>query len=208
MTRIRVQISTSLDGFVAGPRQGIEDPLGVGGLALHEWLFELAAWRRAHGLEGGEDSESSHVVEESLENVGATVMGRGMFGGGDGPWGPWRGWWGSRPPFRMPVFVLTHHQREPLELDGTTFHFVDGVERAYKQAVKAARGKDIALAGGADVVRQFIAAGLVDEIWVNVVPLLLGDGTRLFDGLSGVRLELVRTVETPGVVHLKYRVAS
>jgi dihydrofolate reductase len=212
VARLRFQISISLDGFVAGPNQSQEHPLGEGGMALHEWVVKLAAWRRPHGREGGEVNASTPVFEEALENVGATIMGRNMFGGGPGPWGeePWRGWWGDEPPFHTPVFVLTHHEREPLELRGTTFTFVsDGIESALQQAEEAAGGKDVSLGGGADVARQYLAAGLIDELQLNVVPLLLGAGTRLFDestAAAGLVLEQVKAVEAPGVAHLRYRV--
>jgi len=208
MSRLRFTITMSLDGFVAGPDQSVENPLGVGGEQLHEWVFPLAAWREPHGREGGEVNASTAVVEGRLANVGATIMGRNMFGGGSGPWGeePWNGWWGDEPPFHHPVFVLTHHPREPLELAGTTFHFVtDGIEAALEQAREAAAGKDVTLAGGADVGRQYLAAGLVDELDLSVVPLLLGSGARLLEGLGGLRLEQVRAVEAPGVTHLTYR---
>jgi dihydrofolate reductase len=152
VSRVRFRISMSLDGYVAGPSQSVENPLGVGGERLHEWVVPLAAWRAMHGLEAGEVSESSKVVEESLANVGATIMGRNMFGGHPGPWDaakPWNGWWGDNPPFHHPVFVLTHHARPPLALEGgTTFTFVtDGIESALDQARRAARGMDVALAG-------------------------------------------------------------
>jgi dihydrofolate reductase len=208
MSRLRFTITMSLDGFVAGPDQSVENPLGVGGEQLHEWVVPLAAWREPHGREGGEVNASTAVVEGRLANVGATIMGRNMFGGGSGPWGeePWNGWWGDEPPFHHPVFVLTHHPREPLELAGTTFHFVtDGIEAALEQAREAAAGKDVTLAGGADVGRQYLAAGLVDELDLSVVPLLLGSGARLLEGLGGLRLEQVRAVEAPGVTHLTYR---
>jgi dihydrofolate reductase len=214
MSRLRFQISVSLDGFVAGPNPSEEDPLGEGGEQLHEWVFKLAAWRRPHGREGGETNASSAVIEESLENVGATIMGRKMFGGGPGPWGedPWEGWWGDDPPFHAPVFVLTHHEREPLAKDGgTTFTFVtDGIESALEQAKEAAGGKDVSLGGGADAAQQYLAAGLIDELQLNVVPVLLGAGTRLFDNLpaSDVGLEQVQVVEAPGVTHLKYRITA
>jgi dihydrofolate reductase len=214
VARLRFQISVSLDGFVAGPNQSEEHPLGEGGEQLHEWVLKLAAWRGPHGREGGETNASSAVFEETLENIGATVMGRNMFGGGPGPWGeePWNGWWGDEPPFHTPVFVLTHHEREPLEKEGgTTFHFVtDGIESALEQAKEAAGGKDVSLGGGAGVARQYLAAGLIDEMLLNVVPVLLGDGTRLLEGLdpAAVGLEQVLVVEAPGVAHLKYRVTS
>jgi dihydrofolate reductase len=212
MGKLRVDISTSVDGFIAGPNPSEELPLGEGGEQLHEWVVKLAAWRRPHGMEGGEVNASTEVMEESLANVGATVMGRKMFGGGPGPWGeePWGGWWGDDPPFHTPVFVLTHHEREPLQKQGgTTFTFVtDGIESAFGRAKEAAGERDVSLAGGASVIQQYLAAGLVDELQLNVVPIVLGDGTRLFDNLAGAaaKLEPVRVVETPEVTHLKYRV--
>ncbi|HZV73577.1 MAG TPA: dihydrofolate reductase family protein [Conexibacter sp.] len=212
MAKLRFQVSTSLDGFVAGPRPSVEHPLGEGGMQLHEWAFKLAAWREPHGQEGGEVNASTAVVEDTLDNVGATIMGRKMFGGGPGPWGEprWDSWWGEDPPFHTPVFVLTHHAREPLPLQGgTTFTFVtDGIESALEQALAAASGKDVSLGGGADVAQQYLAAGLLDELQLNVVPVLLGSGTRLFDGLAGVdaKLEALDVVQAPDVTHLRYRV--
>ena len=201
----------SLDGFVAGPRQSVEDPLGVGGMRLHEWVFPLAVWRQMHGQPGGEDNASSRVVEASLAGIGATVMGRNMFGGHPGPWraeAPWNGWWGQEPPFHHPVFVLTHHARAPLALEGgTTFTFVtEGIEAALEQARRAAGGKDVALAGGASAARQYLAAGLVDEMLLSVAPVLLGGGERLFEGVGDdLRgLELVETIPAPGVVHMRF----
>jgi dihydrofolate reductase len=201
----------SLDGFIAGPDQSVDNPLGIGGEQLHEWVFPLAAWRAPHGLPGGDVNESNRVVEEQLSNVGATVMGRNMFGGHPGPWDPakpWNGWWGKNPPFHHPVFVLTHHPRAPLELEGgTTFTFVTGgIAAALGEARRAAGGKDVALAGGADVARQYLNAGLVNEMELSLVPILLGRGERLFDGAGDYLhgLELVRTVATPEVIHLKF----
>ncbi len=213
MARLRFQISMSLDGFVAGPNQSEQDPLGEGGMRLHEWVFGLEAWRSRHGLDGGDVNASTEVVEESLANVGATVMGRNMFGG-RGPWEdqPWDGWWGDDPPFQMPVFVVTHHPREPLvKRGGTTFTFVtDGIESALERAREAAGARDVALSGGASVAQQYLKAGLIDELQIHVVPVILGDGTRLFDNLAGadVGLECTEAVEAPGVVHLTYRVAN
>jgi dihydrofolate reductase len=213
VAKLRFQISISLDGFIAGPNPTVDDPLGEGGEQLHEWVIKLAAWRQPHGREGGEVNASTPVMEEALENVGASVMGRNMFGGGPGPWGddPWGGWWGDEPPFHTPVFVLTHHEREPLEKEGgTTFTFVtDGIESALAQAKQAAGGKDVSLGGGADVAKQYLAAGLIDELDLNVVPVLLGGGTRLFDNLEGsdIALEQLRVIEAPGVTHIKYRVS-
>jgi dihydrofolate reductase len=211
MSKLRLKISMSLDGFVAGPNQSVENPLGIGGMRLHEWVLPLAVWRSEHGLEGGEESASTPVVKESVANIGATIMGRNMFGGHPGPWNaadPWNGWWGSNPPFHHPVFVLTHHARDPLELEGgTTFNFVtDGIESALDQALQAANGQDVSLAGGASAARQYLAAGLVDEMEINLAPVLLGSGERLLEGLGDDLhgLELVRTVATPKVVHLKF----
>jgi dihydrofolate reductase len=212
VSRVRFKISMSLDGFIAGPSQSVDNPLGIGGMRLHEWAFQLEAWRATHGLRGGEVNESAQVVEESLGNIGATVMGRNMFGGHPGPWDaaqPWNGWWGADPPFHHPVFVLTNHAREPLALEGgTTFTFVTGgIEVALEQARRAAGpGVDVSLAGGANVARQYLAAGLVDEMEINLVPTLLGRGERLFDGVGDdLRgLELVRTVAAPKVTHLRF----
>ena len=209
MTNVRAHISVSADGYVAGPNQSLENPLGEGGEGLHEWVVALKAWREPHGHEGGEVNASTPVVEESVANVGAEIMGRGKFGGGPGRWDDaWRGWWGDDPPFHMPVYVLTHHEREPLTLSDTTFTFVtDGIESALDQARAAATGKDVMIGGGADVINQYLAAGLVDELELHVVPLVLGGGARLLDGVGpDVKLEQVRSVEAPGVTHLKYRV--
>jgi dihydrofolate reductase len=212
MSKVRVHISVSVDGYVAGPNQSLENPLGEGGEGLHDWVVALKAWRELHGLEGGEVNASTPVVEESLANVGAEIMGRGKFGGGPGPWGDdrWRGWWGEEPPFHMPVFVLTHHEREPLTLSDTTFTFVtDGIESALDQARTAAVGKDVFIGGGASVINEYLAAGLVDELELSIVPLVLGGGARLFDGLGpDVNLRQVRAIEAPGVTHLKYRVVN
>jgi dihydrofolate reductase len=210
--KLRCQISVSLDGFTAGPNQSEQNPIGEGGMGLHEWVFKLDAWREAHGKEGGETNPSSKVIEEAVDNVGASIMGRNMFGGGPGAWPEpaWNGWWGDDPPFHTPVFVLTHHQREPLEMQGgTTFFFVtDGIESALEQAKGAAGDKDISLGGGAATVQQYLAAGLLDELQLNIVPVFLGDGTRLLDDLADADIELepVRAIEAPGVTHVKYRV--
>jgi dihydrofolate reductase len=211
VSKLRLKISISVDGFVAGPDQSVENPLGIGGMRLHEWVFPLAVWRAMHGLQGGEVNESTRVVEESLANIGATVMGRNMFGGHPDPWDagkPWNGWWGTNPPFHHPVFVLTHHPRAPLELEGgTSFTFVtDGIEAALAQARRAAGGKDVSLAGGARAARQYLAAGLVDEMELSLVPTLLGSGERPFEGIGDDLhgLELVRTVAAPKVTHLKF----
>jgi dihydrofolate reductase len=211
MSRLRFKISMSLDGFVAGPLQSVDHPLGVGGMRLHEWVFPLRAFREMQGLEGGEVNESTPIIEETFANVGASVMGRNMFGGHPGPWDParpWNGWWGMNPPFHHPVFVLTHYPRPPLELEGgTTFTFVTGgIEAALEQARRAARGKDVALGGGASAGRQYLAAGFVDEMTLSLVPTLLGSGERLLDGVGDDLhgLELVRVVTAPKVTHLKF----
>jgi|SRR5215210_468199 dihydrofolate reductase len=212
MSRLSVHISVSADGYVAGPNQSEENPLGEEGERLHDWVVALRAWRAPHGLEGGEVNASTTVVEQAQANIGAEIMGRGKFGGGPGPWGedPWRGWWGEDPPFHMPVFVLTHHQREPLTLSDTTFTFVtDGIEAALEQARAAAGDKDVLIGGGADIINQYLAAGHVDELELHVVPLLLGGGARLFEGIGpDLELEQIRVVEAPGVAHLNYRVVK
>jgi dihydrofolate reductase len=211
MAKLRFKISMSLDGFVAGPSQSVENPLGIGGMRLHEWAFALAIFRQQHGMEDGEVNESTRVIEESLANIGATVMGRNMFGGHPGPWDPrklWNGWWGTNPPFHHPVFVLTHYPRDPLVLEGgTTFTFVaNGIEAALEQARRAAGGKDVSLAGGASAAQQYLAAGLVDEMEISIAPTLLGSGERLFGGVGDDLhgLELVRTVAARDVTHLKF----
>jgi dihydrofolate reductase len=210
MSKLKVTITMSLDGFVAGPNQSERDPLGVGGMQLHQWMYPLKAFREAHGERGGEVNPSTPIAEEILGNVGATIMGRNMFGGGPGPWGddPWNGYWGEDPPYHHPVFVLTRHPREPLEMqDGTTFRFItDGIESALGQAKNAAGAKDVSLGGGANVVQQYLAAGLLDEILVSVVPIFLSGGARLFDNLGETkpRLRQVEAVEAPGVTHIRY----
>jgi dihydrofolate reductase len=210
MGKVKVSISMSLDGYVAGPDQSEENPLGVGGEQLHEWVVRLRAWRESHEKEGGEVNASTPIVQEALGNVGAVIMGRNMFGGGPGPWGddPWKGWWGDNPPFHCSVFVLTHHAREPQEMQGgTTFYFVtDGIESALEQARAAAGDKNVSVGGGASAVQQYLAAGLLDEILVSIVPVVLGSGARLFDNLGDPKpgLEQVEAIEAPGVTHIRY----
>jgi dihydrofolate reductase len=206
MNRVTAHLSVSLDGFAAGPNQTLENPIGEGGMQLHEWVFGTASWRAQHGLEGGADGPDSDVVARATDGVGAYVMGRRMFGGGDGPWDEgWRGWWGEDPPFHVPVFVISHHPRAALAMEGgTTFTFVDGVGRAHDLAREAAGEADVAVAGGASTVNQFLAARLLDELQLHVVPVLLGAGERLFEGLTG-RLELAGVVDSPAVTHLSYR---
>jgi len=209
MNSVTCQISVSLDGFAAGPNQSVENPLGEGGMRLHEWAFANAGWRRQHGLEGGDEGPDSEVVEEAVAGVGAYIMGRKMFGGGEGPWDhSWTGWWGDDPPFHLPVFVLTHHAREPLPMGGgTSFTFVtDGVEAALDQARAAAGDRDVAIAGGAATVQQFMAAGLLDELYLHIVPVILGSGERLLENVGDPSLEPVKVVASPAATHVKYRV--
>ena len=200
MGKVRFEISMSLDGYVAGPSPSLEEPLGKGGEGLHEWVVRLASWRRQHGLEGGETGPDDDMLAESVANAGATIMGRRMFSGGEGPWedDPRRdGWWGDEPPFHTPVFILTHHAREPQQMEGgTTFTFVtDGIEAALEQARAAAGDKDVAIAGGGSVGRQYLEAGLLDEMTIHLVPVLLGGGVSLFEGIdpTKVKLEPVRS---------------
>jgi dihydrofolate reductase len=209
MSKVRVHIAVSADGYVAGPNQSEENPLGEGGEQIHDWMLALKAWREPHGREGGEVNINSAILEEANDNVGAEIMGRGKFGpAGGGPWPdePWEGWWGEDPP----VFVVTHHEREPLTLSDTTFTFVtDGIESALEQAKEAAGDQDVYVGGGASIINQYLAAGLVDEIEIHVSPLILGGGERLFDGVGpDLKLEQLRAVEAPGVAHLKYRVVK
>jgi dihydrofolate reductase len=212
MTKLTFDITMSLDGFIAGPNQTTEQPLGEGGERLHEWVYGLRTWRKKLGLEGGVTNRDSEILEQSVAATGAVIMGRGMFGGGDGPWDEsWEGFWGEEPPYHAPVFVLTHHPREALTMKGgTTFTFVtEGIASALEQARAAAGGKNVAVAGGASVAQQYLKAGLLDEFQVHVSPILLGRGTRLFDDLGSepIGLEITRTVESPAVTHVTYAVA-
>ena len=198
MSRVTSQMSLSLDGFLAGPRQSREDPLGVGGERLHPWFF----------------ADDPHPADRELgarvlEGNGAYLMGRRMFGGDEGPWDPaWRGWWGEEPPYHAPVFVLTHHAREPLEMaGGTTFTFVtDGFDSALAQARAAAGDLDVCVAGGASVVQQALRAGVLDELHLHVVPVLLGAGARLLEDVGDPALEPGEVVATPAATHVRYRV--
>jgi dihydrofolate reductase len=203
----------SLDGFIAGPNQTLEEPLGEGGERLHEWAFAAASWRERHGLSGGATNADSDVIQEGIGATAAVVMGRRMFSGGEGPWEDdpnADGWWGDDPPFRVPVFVLTHHARERVaKQGGTTFIFVtEGIEAALEQARAAAGDKDVLVAGGANVVQQYLRAGLLDELQIHLVPLLLRDGVRLFDqrGAAPVDLASTRVIQSPAVTHLRFDV--
>ena len=205
---LRLTMAMSLDGFVAGPNQSVDHPLGIGGERLHDWLVPLAVFSEMHG-EGneGEVDQSTAVVEGWWENAGAVVMGRNMFGGGPGPWrDDWRGWWGENPPYHVPVFVLTHHAREPITMKGgTVFHFVTGgIEEALRRAREAAGELDIQVGGGASTVRQYLQARLIDEMHVAIAPILLGSGEALFAGIDLPALGYACTehVATPAATHV------
>jgi dihydrofolate reductase len=213
MGKLKLDISMSLDGLITGPNITLENPLGEGGELLHEWIFGLKAWREPHGLEGGEEGPDDELVREGLRQNGAVIMGRRMFSGGSGPWADdpnADAWWGDEPPFHMPVFVLTHHEREPVAKEGgTTFSFVtDGIDSALEQAREAAGDKDVHIAGGAEVAQQYLKAGLLEEIMLHVSPVILGGGTRLFEGIGPeeAKLETMEVVESPAVTHIRYRV--
>jgi dihydrofolate reductase len=209
MSSVTCQISISLDGFVAGPNQSLEDPIGEGGMRLHQWAFATDSWRRQQGLDGGERNPDSEVVDDVVRGVGAYIMGRKMFGGGDGPWDEtWTGWWGEDPPYHTPVFVLTHHSREPLAMQGgTIFNFVtDGIESALEQARAAAGDRVVSIAGGASTVRQYLAAGMLDELYLHIVPVILGAGERLLKDVGDPALQPVSVTASPTVTHIKYRV--
>jgi len=213
MPRFFLDISMSLDGFVAGPNATLEEPLGKGGERLHEWALRLASWRSQHGLEGGETGPDDELSRELQARVGAVVMGRKMFSGGDGPWESdpnADAWWGDDPPFHVPVFVLTHHEREPVVKEGgTTFTFVtDGIESALEQARAAAEDSDVQLSGGASVAQQYLRAGQLDELNIHVAPILLGGGVSLFGelGPDAPGLKLTKVVESPFVTHLTYEI--
>ena len=211
MSKVTCQISISLDGFAAGPNQSLENPLGEGGMRLHDWVFATASWRRQHGGQGGTDGVDSEVLDEMVQGVGAYIMGRKMFGGGSGPWDEeWKGWWGDDPPFHTPVFVLTHHPRRALSmLGGTTFTFVnDGMASALTQARAAAGDQDVAIAGGASTISQCLAAGALDELYLHIVPVILGAGERLLEGVGDPVLEPIKVAASPAVTHIKYRIAK
>jgi dihydrofolate reductase len=213
MGKLTFEITMSVDGFITGPDPGYEHPLGIGGERLHQWIFGLRGWREAHGESGGETGADDDLLQESVSANGAIIMGRRMFSGGSGPWEEdpnADAWWGDDPPFHVPVFVLTHHARETVEKQGeTTFHFVTGgVEAALEQAKAAAGERNVGIAGGANVFQQYLKAGLLDEMLLHVVPVLTGDGVRLFENHLGAdQLELERTqvIDSPTVTHLRYR---
>ena len=206
---VTARIAVSLDGFIAGPNQGVEHPLGEGGERLHDWALETEAWRREHGHEGGESNIDSEVIDEIQQGIGAVIMGRNMFSPGRGEWDPeWKGWWGEEPPFKAPVYILTNHPRETIEMEGgTTFTFVtDGIEAALEQARAAAGDEDVLIAGGAKTIQQYLAAGLADELFLHVVPILLGEGERLLVDVGDLDLQQLEVVGTPAVTHIRYAV--
>jgi len=211
MTRLRVHsFSISLDGYGAGPDQSLENPLGVGGMALHEWFFPTRTFKRMHGNGDGTTGIDDDFAARGFSNIGAWILGRNMFGPVRGPWPDenWKGWWGDTPPYHTPVFVLTHHAREPVTMNGgTTFHFVtDGIHRALERASTAANGQDIRLGGGA-TIREYLRAGLVDEIHLAISPILLGSGENLFAGIDMLALgyECVEHVTTQKATHVVLR---
>jgi dihydrofolate reductase len=213
MGNVYAEISVSLDGFVAGPNINPENPLGERGERLHDWVVGLESWRAGHGKSGGSSGRDNEVMQESVARGGAVIMGKNMFGPGEGAPkddGSWQGWWGDDPPFHTPVYVLTHHPREPLAMEGgTTFHFVtEGIEAALEQAKAAAGDKDIHVAGGASAINQYLAAGLLDELYLHIVPLVLGGGARLLENVGDPKLEPVEVVASPTVTHVRYRVGG
>ena len=212
MTRVRVEgFTISLDGYGAGPDQSVDNPLGVGGEALHDWIVATRSWRRLHGMEGGAAGIDNDFAARSARNVGAWILGRNMFGPVRGPWPDmdWKGWWGDEPPFHGPVFVLTHHARPPLQMRGnTTFHFVTGgIHEALDQARKAANGMDVQIGGGPNTIQQYLRAGLIDELHVAIAPVLLGGGERFFEGVDmrTVGYECVEFVGSEKATHVVLR---
>ena len=214
MSKIKFTLSMSVDGFVAGPGQSLENPLGERGTELHEWVFATRSFRQTHGGEGGETGLDDDHGANWNRNVGATIMGRNMFGPVRGDWGDesWRGWWGEDPPYHNDVFVLTHHGREPLPMQGgTTFHFVtDGIDAALERARAAAGDRDVAVAGGCSTVQQYLRAGLIDQFELHIAPVLLGRGERLFDGvdLGDAGYTLVELSSSPSVAHYVFAATS
>ena len=202
MAKLRLHnFSMSLDGYAAGPNQSREEPLGIGGERLHDWMFSTRFWHEMVGEPGGDEGLDNDFAVRSDEGIGATIMGRKMFGPIRGPWGDedWRGWWGDNPPYHHPVFVLTHYPHDPIEMQGgTTFYFVtDGIEPALKRAFEAAQGKDVRVGGGASVVQQYMRAGLLDELHVAIAPRLLGSGEHLLYGLDLTALGYECTTHVP-----------
>lgn len=203
MGKVTFDISISLDGFITGPNDSPEVPLGVGGKRIHKWVYELSSWREQHGLAGGKANRDAEIIDESFASTGAIIMGRRMFNHG-------AKYWGANPPFHMPVFILTHKRRENLVMEGgTTFTFInDGIESALSQAKAAAGAKDVSIAGGANAIQQYLKAGLIDEFQIHIVPVILGGGIRLFNLIDSeqIELETIRVIDSPNVTHLKYRI--
>ncbi len=209
MAEIRVHaFSISLDGYGAGPDQSPENPLGVGGEELHEWMFPTRTFQRMQGKEGGTSGVDDELTRRGFENIGAWIMGRNMFAPSRGPWpgDGWKGWWGDNPPYHAPVFVLTHHPQAPIPMEGgTTFHFVtDGVDAALKRAVEAAGGRDVRIGGGVGTIRQYLTAGLIDEVHFAIAPILLGSGEHLLAGINASELgyQVAEHVPTAGATHV------
>lgn len=213
MTKLKLDISVSLDGYVAGPNPSLDDPLGERGMELHEWIFGLEAWREAHRLEGGDRGADNDMVAAMNANVGAIILGRKMFSGGSGPWDGdpnAGGWWGEGSPWAYPAFVLTHHARAPVDKGpGRTWNFVTGgIEDALARAREAAGEREVLIGGGADVARQYLNAGHVDTVQLHIAPVVLGAGTRLLDGVDpGLNLTIADAVHSPTVTHIRYDVA-
>ena len=203
-------LSISIDGYAAGPSQDVKNPLGVGGEKLHEWVFKTRTGLRMLGEQGGDEGIDDSFLANADDGIGATIMGRNMFGPIRGPWAgdDWRGWWGDKPPYHHQVFVLTHHPHDPIPMEGgTTFNFVtDGIESALSRAFEAAEGLDVKLGGGASTVQQYLRAGLIDELGLAIVPIFLGGGERLFDHLDGgpTGYECVEMVSSPAVTHARF----
>jgi dihydrofolate reductase len=215
MQKLRVQcFGVSLDGFSAGPDQSLENPLGVGFVKVMEWFFPTRFFKAMQGQSGGETGTDNRMAEQGFHNVGAWILGRNMFGPVRGPWPDesWKGWWGDEPPYHVPVFVLTHHSRQPIEMKGgTTFHFVtDGIDSAFKQAKAAAGGRDVRLGGGTASVRQYLQARLIDEMHLAVRPVLLGKGENLFEGLDlpALGYEVAEEIKGERATHLIIRKRS
>jgi dihydrofolate reductase len=211
MPKLRVHnFAISLDGYAAGPNQDVDNPLGLGGLGLHEWVFATRAWSRMQGGDDGSEGLDDQFMAAGDDGIGATIMGRNMFGPIRGDWkdDQWTGWWGDNPPYHHPVFVLTHHPHVPIPMQGgTTFNFVtDGIESALERAFGAANGGDVRLGGGASTVQQYLKAGLIDEMHVAIVPILLGSGERLFDHLDAgpIGYRCIELVSSPAVVHVRF----
>src|SRR6267142_6205409 len=211
MPKVRVSaFAVSLDGYAAGSHQSLDNPLGVRGPELFEWFFSTRTWKQMHGQEGGSTAIDDEWAQRAMENIGAWILGRNMFGPIRGSWPDesWKGWWGDNPPYHVPVFVLTNHARAPVTMEGgTIFHFVtDGIDAALKRATEAANGRDVRLGGGVGTIRQYLRAGLVDEMHVAIVPVLLGSGERLFDNLDGggAGYECVEFVSSGAVAHARF----